>query len=87
MKHIHKGWAKPGDEIPQPIGVALGNNLRQNAEPPRPKKQPSPMQLEERARLVADSEGSGGLGGIVTNPDHHEAEIAKHHNDWTGDRR
>jgi hypothetical protein len=54
MKHIHKGWAKPGDEIPQPIGVALGNNLRQNAEPPRPKKQPSPMQLEERTRLVAE---------------------------------
>ena len=28
-KHIHQGWAKPGDEIPQPIGVALGNKLRQ----------------------------------------------------------
>ena len=54
MKHIHTGWAKPGDEIPQPIGVALGNNLRQNAGPPRPKKQPSPMQLEERERLVAE---------------------------------
>jgi hypothetical protein len=52
MKHIHKGWSKPGD--PQPIGVALGNNLRHNVEPPKPVKQPSPMELEERERLVAE---------------------------------
>jgi hypothetical protein len=95
MKLINRGWAKPGDEIAQPVGIVLGGNLRQNTEPKI--KQPSPMQLEERERLVAekapspqgyyrtDREGSGGLGGIETNPDHHEAEIAKHHNDWTGD--
>jgi hypothetical protein len=54
-KHIHEGWAKPSDVIPQPISVVLGSNLRQNAEPPKnkPIKQPSPMQLEERERLVA----------------------------------
>ena len=32
MKHIHKGWAKPGDEIAQPVGIVLGGNLRQNTE-------------------------------------------------------
>jgi len=24
-KHINKGWSKPGDEIPQPIGVVVLN--------------------------------------------------------------
>jgi hypothetical protein len=39
MKHIHKGWWKPGDEIPQPISVVLGGNLRQGPRPPsRPPK-------------------------------------------------
>jgi hypothetical protein len=32
-KHIHKGWSKPGDEIPQPISVVLGGNLRKNFKP------------------------------------------------------
>jgi hypothetical protein len=49
-KHIHEGWAKPSDEIPQPISVVLGGNLR----PSKPVKQPSLMQLEERERLVAE---------------------------------
>ena len=55
MKHTYKGLSKSSDEIPQPISVVLGSNLRQNAEPPKnkPIKQPSPMQLEERERLVA----------------------------------
>jgi hypothetical protein len=55
-KLIYEGLAKASDEIPQPIGVVLGANLRQNAEPPKnkPDKQPSPMQLEERERLVAE---------------------------------
>jgi hypothetical protein len=52
MKLINKGWAKPGDEIPQPVSIVLGGNLRQNTEPKI--KQPSPMQLEERERLVAE---------------------------------
>jgi hypothetical protein len=33
MKHIHRGWLKPGEEIPQPIGVVLGGNLRQSSKP------------------------------------------------------
>jgi hypothetical protein len=33
MKHIHKGWAKLGDEIAQPVGIVLGGNLRENTEP------------------------------------------------------
>jgi hypothetical protein len=48
MKLINRGWAKPGDEIAQPVGIVLGGNLRQNTEPKI--KQPSPMQLEERSR-------------------------------------
>jgi hypothetical protein len=54
VKHTYKGFYKESDEIPQPIGIVLGGNLRQKAGPPRPKKQPSSMQLEERARLVAE---------------------------------
>ena len=50
-KLIHDGWSKPGDDIPQPVGIVLGGNLRQNTEPKI--KQPSPMQLEESERLVA----------------------------------
>ena len=51
-KLINKGWSKPGDDIPQPVGIVLGSNLRQNTEPKI--KQPSPTQLEERERLVAE---------------------------------
>ena len=51
-KHIHEGWAKPSDEIPRPVSVVLGDNLRQNSKPKV--KQPSPTQLEERERLVAE---------------------------------
>jgi len=35
-KLINKGWSKPGDEIPQPIGVVLGGNLKQGSKPPSP---------------------------------------------------
>ena len=35
-KLIYKGWYKSGEEIPQPISVVLGNNLRQNSKPPSP---------------------------------------------------
>ena len=56
MKLINRGWAKPGDEIPQPIGVVLGGNLRQNAEPlkNKPDKQPLPTLSDEQERLVAE---------------------------------
>ena len=56
-KVINKGWSKPGDEIPQPVGVVLGGNQSRNSEPqspPKPKRPPSKMQLEERERLVAE---------------------------------
>jgi hypothetical protein len=52
QKLINRGWARPGDEIAQPVGIVLGGNLRQNTEPKI--KQPSPTQLEERERLVAE---------------------------------
>jgi hypothetical protein len=32
-KVIDKGWSKPGDEIPQPVGVVLGGNLRPSSMP------------------------------------------------------
>jgi hypothetical protein len=56
-KLIYKGLSKPSDEIPQPISVVLGSNLKPGSKPPSPPKpvrQPSPTQLEERARLVAE---------------------------------
>jgi hypothetical protein len=28
----HHGWYKPSDEIPQPISILLGSNLRKNSE-------------------------------------------------------
>ena len=54
-KLIYKGWLKPGDEIPQ-MGVVLGGNLRQNAEPlkNKPDKQPLPTLSDEQERLVAE---------------------------------
>ena len=55
-KVIWKGWSKPSDQIPQPLSVTLGGNLRPNSEQqsqPKPENRPSPTQLEERARLVA----------------------------------
>ena len=53
-KHTYKGFYKESDEIPPPIGIVLGGNLRENVEPPKPVKQPSPTQFEERERLVAE---------------------------------
>ena len=55
-KLINKGWSKPGDEIPQPIGIVLGSNLRRNTEPPenKPVKQPSKTLSDEQKRLVAE---------------------------------
>jgi hypothetical protein len=49
-KLINKGWSKPGDDIPQPVGIVLGSNLR----PPKPEKPPSKMLSDEQERLVAE---------------------------------
>jgi hypothetical protein len=32
VNHINQGGAKLGDEIPQPVGVALGGNLRPSSQ-------------------------------------------------------
>ena len=53
-KYTYVGWYKPDDEIPQPIGIVLGGNLRQNAEPPKPEKPPSKTLSDEQKRLVAE---------------------------------
>ena len=50
MKLINRGWAKPGDEIAQPVGIVLGGNLT----PPKPEKPPSKTLSDEQRRLVAE---------------------------------
>ena len=50
-KHTQLGWSKSSDEIPQPISILMGANLRKNSEEdiakqkperqkPKPKKPP-----------------------------------------------
>ena len=41
-KYIYKGLYKDSDEIPQPIGVVLGGNLRQTSKPQSPKQEDKP---------------------------------------------
>jgi hypothetical protein len=43
-KYIYKGLYKELDEIPQPISVVLGSNLRQTSKPqaPPPKQEDKP---------------------------------------------
>jgi hypothetical protein len=53
-KYTYLGWYKPGDEIPQRIGIVLGGNLRQNAEPPKPERPASKTLSDEQKRLVAE---------------------------------
>jgi hypothetical protein len=55
MKHIYKGWSKPGEEIPQPISVVLGNNLRQNSKPQLP-----PHKDEDKRGLEEEPAEAGG---------------------------
>ena len=43
-KLINKGWSKPSDEIPQPIFVVLGSNLRQDSKP-----QSKPPEQEDKS--------------------------------------
>jgi hypothetical protein len=40
-KHIQEGWSTSEDDIPQPVGIVLGRNLR----PPQP-------ELSEREKLL-----------------------------------
>jgi hypothetical protein len=44
VKHTYKGLSKSSDEIPQPISVVLGSNLRQGSKPPSksPKQEDKP---------------------------------------------
>jgi len=49
-KLINKGWSKPGDEIPQPISVLLGGNLRQASRPPSPPPKDEDNQDQEPAK-------------------------------------
>jgi hypothetical protein len=55
-RYTYLGWYKPGDEIPQAIGIVLGGNLRQNAEPspPNPERPPSKTLSDEQERLVGE---------------------------------
>ena len=39
-KHIHEGWSTAEDDIPQPVGIVLGRNLR-----------PPQRELSEREKL------------------------------------
>lgn len=53
MKHVHRGWAQPGDAIPQPTGIVLGSGLRRNTDPPEPARPPSKTLSDEQRRPVA----------------------------------
>jgi hypothetical protein len=55
-KLIYKGWSKPGEEIPQPIGVVLGGNLRQNSKPPSPPHKDEDKQDQEPAEAGGANE-------------------------------
>jgi hypothetical protein len=48
-KLIYKGLSKPGDEIPQPISVVLGSNLRQGSRPTSPPPKDEDKQHQEPA--------------------------------------
>jgi hypothetical protein len=63
-KHIDGGWAKPGDDIPQSVGIVLGGNLRQNAEPPKIKHGSS----QGVKILQVLSPGEAAAQGIPTDP-------------------
>jgi hypothetical protein len=65
-KHIHDGWSTSSDEIPQPIGVVLGSNLRQSSKlpsPPSPKNGQTvqPMSDEDFLNLLRNSNVPGVL--------------------------
>jgi hypothetical protein len=49
----HHGWSKPGDEIPQPVGIVMGRNLRKPAPVP-PQDQ---RDLQEIEKAIKDQEG------------------------------
>jgi hypothetical protein len=35
-KVTHQGWSKPGDEIPMPVGIVMGANVRKQPARPAP---------------------------------------------------
>jgi hypothetical protein len=63
MKHTYKGLYKHSDEIPQPIGVVLGGNLRQNS---KPKVKHGGSQMEGGRRILSPDEVRA--LGIPTDP-------------------
>jgi hypothetical protein len=56
-KLIYKGWSKAGEEIPQPISIVLGNNLRQNSKPQAPPHKDKDKQDHEPAEAGGDKHG------------------------------
>jgi hypothetical protein len=42
-KHTYEGLSKHSDEIPQPISIVLGGNLRKDSNPP-----PKPPKAEDK---------------------------------------
>ncbi len=66
---INLGWSKPGDEIPQPVGVVLGGNLRTKSEPqspPKPKIQHGSSSGLKHLQLISPAEAE--KLGIDTGP-------------------
>jgi hypothetical protein len=53
-----KGWYTSSDEIPLPVGVVLGRNLRKPSPTPEPKQDPAPFGLDVSgiAQWIADQE-------------------------------
>ena len=52
-KHIHQGWVVSEDDIPQPVGIVMGRNLRKPAPVP-PQDQRHLQQIE---KAIKDHEG------------------------------
>jgi hypothetical protein len=51
----HLGWSKPGDEIPMPVGLVMGKNLRK-PEPAPSESKPFGWDLQEIAKWIEDQE-------------------------------
>jgi hypothetical protein len=49
-KHIHEGWSTSEDDIPQPVGIVLGRNLRQLSERERVLKSIADYCTEQKTR-------------------------------------
>ena len=57
---INHGWSRSQDEIPEPISILLGRNLRQNSErpskPPKQSRRPRPAKKKSRKRTTRTSQ-------------------------------